>query len=202
VEPLSLVLRHQPTAEEIANPTPESKKRPEWKPYHSLVPFGKTDSVRGKFKLVIYSQEELEVKDLVEWKHKATSNGDWNGKTAGGSRHYQETWPNNPRFKLRLPKGNPAFTFCLMLSQQKSGVDLIAFQVLPYQFFIGYYILEDIDIVYEYKNWKNALDVWDVVTIDTTRESDFIIVPTTHKPDQCTTFSLTALADEEISFVM
>jgi len=89
-----------------------------------------------------------------------------------------------------------------MLSQAKSGMDFVAFQVIPYQFFIGYYILEDIDIVYENKNWKNALDIWDIVPLDTIKESDFYIVPTTFKQEQMTGFTVTIFSEEEVQFVM
>jgi len=89
-----------------------------------------------------------------------------------------------------------------MLSQTKAGMDFIAFQVVPYQFFIGFYVLEDIDIVFENKNWKNALDIWDIVTLDSTKESDFTIVPTTFKQGQMTGFTITIFSDEEVQFIM
>jgi len=81
-------------------------------------------------------------------------------------------------------------------------MDLVPYQVIPYQFFIGYYILEDLHQVFENKNWKNALDVWDIVTLDTTRQSEFTVIPTTFKQGQLTGFTLTAFADEQINFGM
>jgi len=89
-----------------------------------------------------------------------------------------------------------------MLSQSKSGMDFIAYQVVPYQYFIGFYILEDIDIIFENKTWKNALDIWDIVTVDSSKESDFYIVPTTFKQNELTGFTITIFSDEEVQFVL
>jgi len=197
IEPTSIILRQNQAVEVDAA---DKKTSPEWKPYHTLIPYGKMENTSGRFKIVIYSQEEIEVKEVSEWRFKATVSGEWTANSAGGCKQYQDTWSNNPRFKLKLPPGRDKFEFCLMLSQQKSGMDLVPYQVIPYQFFIGYYILEDLDIVFENKNWKNALDVWDIVTIDTTRQSEVTVIPTTFKQGQLTGFTLTAFADEEIKF--
>jgi len=167
-----------------------------------LLPYGKTENVRGRFKIAIFSQEELVVNELAEWKFKSQTTGEWNQKTAGGCKQFLDTWSNNPRFKFKVPKGNKNFKMSIMLSQTKSGMDFVAYQVIPYQFFIGFYILEDIDIVFENKNWKNALDIWDTVILDTTKESEFYIVPTTFKQSQLTGFSITLFSDEEVQFVM
>jgi len=188
--------------EEAKNAAPEKKSQHSWFPYNTLIPFGKTENVRGRFKIAIFSQEELEVRELVEWKHKIQTAGEWNANSAGGCKQFLDTWSNNPRYKFRVPKGKKDFKMCVMLSQTKSGMDFIAYQVVPYQFFIGFYILEDIDIVFENRNWKNALDIWDFVALDTTKECDFYIVPTTFKQGQMTGFTVTIYSDEEVQFVM
>jgi len=188
--------------EEENNAAPEKRSQFEWKPFHTLIPYAKAENVRGRFKIAIFSQEELVVKELVDWKHKITTVGEWNEKTAGGCKTYLDTWSNNPRFKFRVPKGRNDFKICVVVSQTKAGMDFIAFQVVPYQFFIGFYVLEDLDIVFENRNWKNALDIWDVVQLDSTKESDFFLVPTTFKQAQFTGFTVTIFSDEEVQFIM
>jgi len=80
-------------------------------------------------------------------------------------------------------------------------MDLTPYQVVPYQFFIGFYVEDKMDIIFENRNWKNALDVWDVVKLDTTKEDVFTITPTTFKQGQLTSFTITVFADEEVKFV-
>jgi len=202
IEPLALLIKKKEVIEEeAANAPPEKKSQHQWYPFYTLIPYGKNESVRGRFKIAIFSQEELNVTELADWKFKTQAAGEWNQKSAGGCKQYLDTWSTNPRFKFRIPKGKKQFKMCILLSQTKSGMDFIAFQVVPYQFFIGYYILEDIDIIFENKTWKNALDIWDIVTIDSSKESDFYIVPTTFKQAQITGFTITIFSDEEVQFV-
>jgi len=178
----------------------DDKDKP--KPYHTIIPYGKTESVRGRFVVSFYSQEALEMKELVDWKFKTTATGEWSPSTAGGCKQFEDTWRNNPTFKLQLPSGRDEFTMCVMLSQAKAGMDMVPFQVTPYQFFIGVYIQDKMDIVFETRKWKNALDVWDVVKLNTTKENVFMITPTTFKQGQLTSFSISVFADEDVKFVM
>jgi len=188
--------------EEAEKAPAEKKSQFTWMPYQTLIPYGKSEGVRGRFRIAIYSQEELTLRELSDWKFKITAVGEWNEKTGGGCKQFLDTWANNPRYKFRIPKGRKDFKMSIMLSQTKAGIDFIAFQVVPYQFFIGYYVLEDIDIVFENKNWKNALDIWETVTLDSSKESDFTLVPTTFKQGQHTGFTITIFSDEEVQFVM
>jgi len=203
IEPLQMLLKTKEVMDDEAEKAPPEKKSQfAWKPYNTLIPYAKSENARGRFKIAIYSQEPLMVKELADWKFKTSAVGEWNTKTAGGCKQFLDTWSNNPRFKFRIPKGRKEFTMCIMLSQTKAGMDFIAFQVVPYQFFIGFYVLEDIDIVFENKNWKNALDIWDLVSLDSSKESDFFLVPTTFKQAQLTGFTVTIFSDEEVQFVM
>jgi len=194
IEPTVLLLKKDPPPAEEAN----QPKKLDWKPFHTLVPYGKTDAVRGRFKIVIYAQEPLVIKELVDWKNKVSVPGEWNANTAGGCKQYQDTWTSNPKFTLELPAGRKGVQVAIMLSQAKSPMDLVAFQVMPYQFFIGYYVLADMDILFETPKWLNSLDVWDVVTLDTTMQNTLTVMPTTFKQGQLTNFTVTVLSDEEI----
>jgi len=197
IEPTVLLFRRDPP--DNSSPADPSAKKPDWRPFHTLVPYGKTDNVKGRFQLVIYAMEPLAIKELIEWKFKTSATGEWNANTAGGCKQYQDTWMTNPKFTLELPKGRKDLKLCLMLSQAKSPMDLVAFQVMPYQFFIGYYVLADMDILYESPKWLNSLDVWDTFTMDTSQHNTFTVMPTTFKQGQLTNFSITVLCDEEVT---
>jgi hypothetical protein len=199
IEPTAIILRKEDPSTAAAE-APEGQKKQEIKPFHCILPYVKGDA-KGRFKIVLFSQEPLVHKELEAWKFKIQKPGQWAEGSAGGCKQFQDTWTTNPRFKIKLPSGRDKFTMCIMLSQAKSGIDLIPFQVQPYQFFIGFYVLEEMDIVFENKNWKNALDIWDIVTLDTRKESEFLIVPTTFKQNQLTNFTVTVFSDEEVQFL-
>jgi len=194
-EPTSILLRKPNPGDEFD----EKKDLP--KPYHTIIPYAKGDMVSGAFKIVLFSQEDLTIKKLLDWKYKISVMGEWSTTTAGGCRQSEDTWRTNPSYKLQIPSGQKNFTMCVMLSQAKAGIDLVPYEVKPYQFFIGFYIEDKMDIVFENKNWKNALDVWDLVTLDSTRENVFTITPTTFRQGQLTSFTINVFADEDIKWV-
>jgi len=200
--PKSLSKKKPQEVDNFAEEPQPAKKEIPWKPYRTVIPYGKSENVRGRFRLIFYSQEELNIVKLKDWNHKATVMGEWSPSSAGGCKQFEDTWQSNPSFKLTIPNNKEKFEMCVCLSQQKAGNDIVPFQVSSYQFFIGFYILNKLDIVFENKTWLNALDVWDTVYLNSTKENVFTIIPTTFKQGQLTSFQINVYADEEIKFVM
>lgn len=78
----------------------------EWEPghYYTITPYAKDESCQGDFCVIVYTEKDcpVEHKELVEWKSMVAVEGEWIGKTAGGSMggggdsQSSATWKNNP----------------------------------------------------------------------------------------------------------
>eukprot|EP01103_Thecamoeba_quadrilineata_P007731 TRINITY_DN17569_c0_g1_i1.p1 TRINITY_DN17569_c0_g1~~TRINITY_DN17569_c0_g1_i1.p1 ORF type:complete len:632 (-),score=144.26 TRINITY_DN17569_c0_g1_i1:8-1903(-) len=199
-EPLALLLRNPPPPPVQGAPANSNTAE---KPYYTAIPYAKNDTVRAKYSIVIYSQEALSIKTLKDWKHSSMAAGSWTPTSAGGCKASEDTWANNPKYKIVVPAGQESVEVCVMLSQAKAmQLDPYTPQVTPCQFFIGFYIYDrtGFNPIYEYPRWLNALDVWDVIKLDTRKENEFVIIPTTFKPGQLTSFTLTVMSDQNVAF--
>jgi len=117
---------------------------------YSLVPFTKIDDVEGKFNFLIYTKkgEDVKVNQLKDWKHVVSEKGEWskNKGTAGGCQNH-ESWEENPKFRLTLPKDEDC-KFCVLLEQgsdssvKNSRLAVSEFQIVPYSIGIGFYVYD------------------------------------------------------------
>jgi len=166
--------------------------------YYVVMPYAKTTDIKGYYDLIFYADGELDIKELIDWKNSISLNGAWTEELSGGDRSL-ETWLNNPQYTLKLPKDpeNPIVTLTISLAQSKAALDLIPYQVMPYQFYIGFYVLdrELFDVVAHCKTWKNAQEIYSHLFIDTTKEDEFVIIPATHTAGQLTSFTITVFSD-------
>jgi len=100
---------------------------------------------------------------------------------------------------LKVPKDpdHPTITLTISLAQTKAALDLIPYQVMPYQFYIGYYVLdrELFEVVAQCKTWKNAQEIYSHLFIDATKDDEFVIIPATHYAGQLTNFTITVYSD-------
>jgi len=165
--------------------------------YYIVMPYGRTADAKGYYDLIFYSDAHCDVTQLVNWKHTISVQGEWSAEKSGGCKENEAWLEQNPLFKLTLPNDHQKVVMTVMLAQAKAALDLMPFNVTPYQFYIGYYILDKdmFEIVAECEKWKNAQETYVHLAIDTSKDNQFIIVPTTHKPSQLTSFTLTVLSD-------
>jgi len=182
----------EPFEIQVTRPNPEKEL------FYVVMPYAKAADVRGFYDMIFYADGEIEVKELIQWKNIQSIKGEWTPELSGGDKSL-ETWLNNPQFRLVLPKDpdHPKVTMSIMLAQAKSALDLIPYQVLPYQFYIGYYVLdrELFEIVAQCDTWKNAQETYLHFFIDTTKDNEFVIIPSTHFAGQLTSFTLTIFSD-------
>jgi len=174
----------------------ESETDPET--FYVVMPYAKTTEIRGYYDLIFYADGELEIKELIDWQYSTSLQGAWTEELSGGDRSL-ETWLNNPHYTLKVPKNpnNPLVTLTISLAQAKAALDLIPYQVMPYQFYVGFYVLdrELFAIVAQCKTWKNAQEIYSHLFIDTTKDDEFVIVPSSHSAGQLTSFALTVYSD-------
>eukprot|EP01103_Thecamoeba_quadrilineata_P018377 TRINITY_DN696_c0_g1_i1.p1 TRINITY_DN696_c0_g1~~TRINITY_DN696_c0_g1_i1.p1 ORF type:complete len:621 (-),score=112.90 TRINITY_DN696_c0_g1_i1:10-1872(-) len=174
------------------------EKRANKDTFYIMMPYAKSSNVKGYYDMIIYSDGELDIKQLVKWKCSIEALGEWTPELSGGSRSDDVSWFNNPQFTLTLPQEQDSrIDMTILLSQAKAALDIIPYSLVAYQFYIGYYIFdrELFDVVVQCDKWKNAQETYIHFSIDTTKDNEFIIIPTTHLPGQLTTFTLTILSD-------
>jgi len=173
------------------------------KNHYLVLPSSKSPDVRGYFDLIVYSDGDFEVNQLVDWKCVTKVDGEWTNEKSGGAiDNDQLNWLKNPQVKLTAPAGHEKLPVCIHLAQAKAALDLISYQVTPYQFWIGFYICSaDFmnEPLYFTKQFLNAQEVSLHVDLDTTKANEFVIIVATHKPNQLTTFSLHAFSDVPLS---
>lgn len=164
--------------------------------YYVIHPSSKTPDVNGYFDLIVYSDGDVEVNELIEWKHTATIEGQWTAEKSGGSKENAE-WLQNPQFILTAPGGHEALKVCVHVAQAKAALDLIPFQVTPYQFWVGFYIIDKdmLGILHYTKQFLNSQEVFLHFELDTTKATEFVVLVATHKPNQLTNFTLNAMSD-------
>jgi len=168
---------------------------------YAIIPYAQEQETKGKFSITVYSQgPEVTFTPLTPWKHKKTVPGDWKGESAAGCNTGTSPWKLNPHFKLKFNKEKEKHLCHIALEQQKSDFDLIPFEVHPYAFHIGVYIYdkEVEEMVAKSKTWQNAREVYQNFKFNTTNHKAVIIIPTTVKPQQETTFTLSVFSDYEI----
>eukprot|EP01102_Stenamoeba_stenopodia_P011595 TRINITY_DN3581_c0_g1_i1.p1 TRINITY_DN3581_c0_g1~~TRINITY_DN3581_c0_g1_i1.p1 ORF type:complete len:616 (-),score=199.53 TRINITY_DN3581_c0_g1_i1:140-1987(-) len=168
--------------------------------FYVLMPSSKTPDVTGYFDMIVYADGDFEANELQPWKHSSKIDGEWTADQSAGSKE-NSNWLSNPQFLLKAPAGQEKLPVCVHLAQAKAALDLIPFQVTPYQFWIGFYVIdkERTGILHSTKQFLNSQDVYLHFDLDTTKATEFIVVVATHKPNQLTTFTLTALSDEEVT---
>jgi len=182
------------------------KKRMDGKElYYILMPYAKGPDVKGYYDMILYADSDLEIRELIDWKHTLSIQGEWTPEISGGDKS-GETWLNNPQYLLTLPQDlpEPHVTITILLAQAKAALDLIPYQVMPYQFYIGYYVLEAghvETIVTQCETWKNAQETYIHFTVNTTKGNKFVIIPTTHSPGQLTSFTLIVFSDVLVELV-
>jgi len=177
----------------------EVKRREGKETYYILMPYARSPEVKGYYDMIVYADTDIEIKELIEWKYSLSVQGDWTAELSGGDKSC-ETWLNNPQYLLTLPRDlpDPKVTFTILLAQAKAALDLIPYQVMPYQFYIGYYVLEAghvESIVAQCDTWKNAQETYIHFTVDTSKDNQFVIIPATHNPGQLTSFTVTVFSD-------
>jgi len=170
-----------------------------------LMPYAKSPKTKGYYDIIVYADGCVEIKELIEWKFSMTCQGEWTAELSGGDTS-NESWLKNPQYLLTLPSDlpNPLISTTILLTQAKAPIDLIPYQIIPYQFYIGFYILEAghvESIVAHCKTWKNAQETYLHFQADTSKDNQFIIIPATHFPGQLTSFRLTVFSDTPVSLV-
>lgn len=158
---------------------------------NAVIPFAKV-AISGDFSIITYSDAPVEIHELKPWKHKVAVEGEWKGSAAGGCKTH-DTFLDNPRFKLEVPKD--AGTLNILLTQERMALDM-APGVMPYKFFIGFYILKpDLKtFVAETDKWKNARETFARVKLDA---GEYVLVATTFKPGEETSFTISVCSDVE-----
>jgi hypothetical protein len=169
--------------------------------YTIVVPYAKTKDQPPNFSLLVFAKEgdEIEVKELVDWKYCQTIKGEWKGKKAGGCQNEKKTWHKNPFFSLVIPKKENV-DVAIVLSQKKNAMEeIIPFQTLPYDFYIGYYLYDaDVeDLIGQSDKWKNALEVMKDWRLNGVERRQYTIIPTTFKAGEETSFTLSVYSDEK-----
>jgi len=141
------------------------------------------------------------VHELKPWKHHVSVPGAWKESSAGGAYQGNNPWRKNPHFLLRLPaSAKPAgkTTCYIMLEQEKSPLDIIAFVTRPYAFHVGFYLFDkDVEDMKHRSVWQNAREVFKTIELDPVADRETVIVPTTFKPAQETAFVVHVYSDEE-----
>jgi len=174
------------------------QRRPDKEIFYILMPYAKTADVKGYFDMIVYADGDIEIKELINWNNVTTIQGEWTTELSGGDRSL-ETWLSNPQFTLTLPRdeNNTKVTLTILLTQAKAALDLIPYQVMPYQFYIGYYVLDRdlFEIVAQCDTWKNAQETYIHFFIDTSKDNEFVIIPATHNSGQLTSFTITVFSD-------
>jgi len=182
------------------------KKQTEQDPetYYVVMPYAKTTDIKGYYDMIFYSDGDLDIRELIEWKHSTSLQGAWTEEQSGGDRSL-ETWLNNPYYTLKVPRNpdSPTMTLTISLAQAKAALDLIPYQVMPYQFYIGFYVLdrELFEVVAMCKTWKNAQEIYSHLFIDATKDDEFVIIPATHAAGQLTSFTFTIFSDIPVELV-
>eukprot|EP01099_Mayorella_cantabrigiensis_P004405 TRINITY_DN330_c0_g1_i2.p1 TRINITY_DN330_c0_g1~~TRINITY_DN330_c0_g1_i2.p1 ORF type:complete len:203 (-),score=54.26 TRINITY_DN330_c0_g1_i2:40-648(-) len=170
---------------------------------HVVIPYSGESTQHGQFSLLVFTEPDkhINISPLKPWKHSVTIEGQWKGSTAGGCQNH-ESWINNPKYALELAdkKDDENVPILVMLSQKKSELDLIPYQVMAYQLFIGWYIYDhsmenQIEVC---KKWRNAREVVQNYQINFRKHKKVVIVPTTFDPGQETTFSVTVFSDHQL----
>lgn len=107
----------------------------------------------------------------------------------------------------------------IVLTQKKNAMnDILPYQTLPYDFYIGYYIYDaDVEnLIGQVPKWKNAVEGTSVLviiafllhvrsgctvvcdwTLNGKEIKHYTIIPTTFKAKEETTFTLTIYSDEK-----
>ena len=170
---------------------------------YAILPYSSEAEAKGKFSLLVFTKEkeELSISPLKPWKCIVSKKGEWKGESAAGCNKENNPWRKNPHFLLRLPKDKKEIEVYILLEQQKSNLDIIPFQVHPYAFHIGYYIYDkDVEDIIDRSVWQNAREVYKHFKFDPAKphNHELVIVPTTVKSGQETSFTLTVYADEDV----
>jgi len=170
---------------------------------YAVLPYSQDQEAKGKFSLLVFTRaaDEVNIKLLASWKTTVSKAGEWKGESAGGCNKENHPWRKNPHFILRLPKDKKDVEVYIMLEQQKSTLDIIPYQVHPYAFHIGFYIYDkEVEDILDRSVWQNAREVYKHFKFDTTQahNHELIIVPTTVKPGQETSFKLSVFSDSPV----
>eukprot|EP01096_Ripella_sp_DP13-Kostka_P017804 TRINITY_DN929_c0_g2_i1.p1 TRINITY_DN929_c0_g2~~TRINITY_DN929_c0_g2_i1.p1 ORF type:complete len:631 (+),score=324.91 TRINITY_DN929_c0_g2_i1:53-1894(+) len=163
---------------------------------HYISAYAKPSDIIGEYTFVIYSDSDLEVKELKDWKHSISINGEWVDESAGGCIEH-DSWVKNPMYSLTLP-ARPVDVL-IVLAQEKAAVDNQAFLVKTYKTFIGFYLYEPSlqDVIDQTKKWKNARETGGHFHLDGAAQSELVVVPATHKPGEEVKYSISIFYDDD-----
>jgi hypothetical protein len=167
--------------------------------YYVIMPYAKSEGARGYYDIIIYSDKELKVNQLQNWKYSVSIYDEWAIGKCGGRLSDDNSWLKNPNYLIKMmPEEDitEPLPVGILLSQAKSNFDMIPYSHVPYEFFIGLYVLDKdmFEIVTQCENWKNSQEVFLHFTAKK-GEKEFIIVSTTQEPNQLTSFKLTVFSD-------
>jgi len=145
---------------------------------YTIVPYAKSEEVEGDFSIIIYTDgKPVESKKLQDWGFNCGVDGEWLGKTAGGSQgsdpQSSQSWKNNKTYELALPKKEKC-RFCVFLSQEKDATPRLMgasdYKIVPYPIYIGFYVYDRTvsKLLDQTDKWLNSRDVYKHFTLDTT----------------------------------
>jgi len=172
-----------------------------------IIPYAKAKDCSDKFSVLVFTKpgDKVKIKQLKEWKHETSIEGEWKGKTAGGAQspEHEKTWHKNPFFSLILPSDKGKVEVSVVLSQKQTFEDaasLVPYQQIPYPFYIGFYLFDsDVeDLLGQCRKWKNAKEVFCNFTLDGSKSTQYTIVPTTFKAKEETSFTIRVLSTSTV----
>jgi len=123
---------------------------------YCLIPYSKLSKATGKWHIVAYSDSEFNIETLKAWPNSKSFAGKWEGENAGGCIEHQATFVKNPRYRLKLP--SKVVTLGICISQEKNLGDVEPFAIIPYKYYIGYYLIDKdpLSPIQRILKWKNA----------------------------------------------
>lgn len=166
------------------------------------LPYCKNEALPGKWWIVAYTNsDEVGVFERAEWEHSIVQEGEWKGEAAGGCIE-NDTWKNNPKYKLTIPAEEDVKLYVL-LEQERSAQDVLPFQVLPYKSHIGFYVYDtELDEVFgSVKQMKNAREVSAMVTLNGKRFTEYVLLPATFKAGDELKYTLRIFSQSDCKLV-
>lgn len=162
---------------------------------YTVIVFSKSISkLSGTFHVIGYSNSNFSITELANWPFKETLENKWTEKTGGGCIEHP-TFPDNPKYKIDIPEEKVKLLLCL--SQEKNMGDIEPFSIIPYKYHTGLYVFDkDIttpiekDPIARTVKFRNGRENYMTLEVDGSKHSSIILIPSTFKPKECSSFSL------------